>query len=50
MNWFANTLGSSVGKKLMMAITGFGFILFLIGHLIGNLTIYAGKEIGRAHV
>ena len=44
MNWFANTLGSSVGKKLMMAITGFGFILFLIGHLIGNLTIYAGKD------
>ncbi len=44
MNWFTNTLGSSVGKKLMMAITGFGFILFLIGHLIGNLTIYAGKD------
>lgn len=44
MNWFINTLGSSVGKKLMMAVTGFGFILFLIGHLIGNLTIYAGKD------
>lgn len=44
MNWLVNTLGSSIGKKLLMAITGLGFILFLIGHLVGNLTIYAGGD------
>lgn len=44
MNWLVNTLGSSIGKKLLMAITGLGFILFLIGHLVGNLTIYGGKD------
>lgn len=44
MNWFVNTLGTSIGKKLMMAITGFGFCLFLVGHLAGNLTLYAGKD------
>ena len=44
MNWLTNTLGTSVGKKLMMAVTGLGFCGFLAGHLAGNLTIYAGKD------
>ena len=44
MNWLTNTLGTSVGKKLMMAITGLGFCVFLIAHLAGNLTLYAGKD------
>jgi succinate dehydrogenase / fumarate reductase, cytochrome b subunit len=44
MNWLTNTLGSSIGKKLMMAITGLFFIGFLMAHLAGNLTIYGGKD------
>lgn len=44
MNWLFNTLGSAVGKKLMMAITGLGFCGFLTVHLAGNLTIYGGKD------
>ena len=44
MNWITGTLGSSIGKKLMMAITGFSFCGFLAAHLAGNLTIYGGKE------
>ncbi|HSM74512.1 MAG TPA: succinate dehydrogenase cytochrome b subunit [Desulfobacterales bacterium] len=44
MNWLINTLGSSIGKKLLMALTGLGFISFLAGHLAGNLTIYGGKD------
>jgi succinate dehydrogenase / fumarate reductase cytochrome b subunit len=43
MNWLFSTLGSSIGKKLLMAITGFGFCGFLAVHLAGNLTIYGGK-------
>jgi len=43
MNWFSAALGSSVGKKLMMALTGLAFIGFLAAHLAGNLTIYGGK-------
>jgi succinate dehydrogenase / fumarate reductase cytochrome b subunit len=43
MNWLSATLGSSVGKKLMMALTGLAFIGFLAAHLAGNLTIYGGK-------
>lgn len=44
MNWLMQTLWSSIGKKLMMAITGLAFCAFLAGHLAGNLTIYGGKD------
>lgn len=32
-------LASSIGKKLVMAITGLGLTLFLFGHLAGNLLL-----------
>ena len=44
MNWITGVLGSSIGKKMMMAITGFSFCGFLAAHLAGNLTIYGGQE------
>jgi succinate dehydrogenase / fumarate reductase cytochrome b subunit len=49
MNWFFQTLSASIGKKFMMAVTGLGFILFLAGHLAGNLTIYAGGDAFNAY-
>jgi succinate dehydrogenase / fumarate reductase cytochrome b subunit len=49
MNWLFQALWSSVGKKLMMAVTGFGFLLFLSAHLMGNLTIYVGSEAFNAY-
>lgn len=42
MNWLASTLLSSIGKKLLMALTGACFILFLCVHLGGNLTLFGG--------
>ncbi len=44
MKWLAQTLTSSIGKKLLMALTGFCFCLFLAAHLAGNLTIYGGES------
>ncbi len=44
MDWVIRTLGTSIGKKQLMAVTGLGFIGFLVGHLIGNLTIYFGAD------
>jgi succinate dehydrogenase / fumarate reductase, cytochrome b subunit len=35
---------SSVGKKMIVAITGIILILFVIGHLLGNLQIFLGPE------
>lgn len=37
-------LKSSIGKKLLMAVTGFGFIGFLMIHLAGMMTLYSGQE------
>lgn len=42
-------LQSQVGRKIMTGITGIGLILFLIGHLGGNLTIFGGPEAFNAY-
>jgi succinate dehydrogenase / fumarate reductase cytochrome b subunit len=33
-----------IGKKIVMAITGVVLIVFVIGHMIGNLKIFAGSN------
>jgi succinate dehydrogenase / fumarate reductase cytochrome b subunit len=35
---------SSVGKKMIVAITGVVLIAFVIGHLLGNLQIFLGPD------
>ncbi len=35
---------TSIGRKIMMAATGVVLILFLLGHMIGNLQILLGPE------
>src|SRR3989339_1289409 len=44
MGWVWKSLNSSIGKKLVMAITGLALMLFLIVHLAGNLSLYGGKD------
>ena len=40
----ATLVRSSIGMKLFMAVTGFAFIGFVIGHLAGNLQIFIGQD------
>jgi len=35
---------SSLGKKYIMAVTGFVLFGFVVGHLVGNLQIFLGPE------
>lgn len=35
---------SSIGKKLVVALTGLFLLLFLAGHLVGNLALFMGPE------
>ncbi len=34
---------STIGKKAVMAVTGAILFLFIIGHLLGNLLVFAGR-------
>ena len=38
----SNILGSSVGQKYLMALSGVGLFGFIVVHMLGNLTILAG--------
>lgn len=40
MSWFGNALASSVGKKMVMGLTGLLLVGFLVFHLKGNLTLF----------
>lgn len=35
---------SSIGRKAVMAVTGLLMVLFVIGHMLGNLTIFMGPS------
>ena len=35
---------SSIGKKIIVAVTGLAMIGFLVGHLLGNLLVFSGPD------
>lgn len=37
-------LSSTIGKKILVALTGLFMIIFLLVHLVGNLGIFSGPE------
>ena len=43
-NWITRYFTSSLGKKLVMSLTGLFLILFLVVHLTGNLQLLYGDE------
>lgn len=44
LRWFGNVLASSVGRKVVMALTGLLLVGFLVAHLAGNLTLFADSD------
>lgn len=49
MNALKQLLTSSLGKKYIMAITGLYLVLFVFGHMVGNLQIFMGPEAINAY-
>lgn len=47
MNWFTRLVSSSIGRKLLMALSGLFLILFLAVHVAGNLQLLKADG-GRA--
>lgn len=41
MSWFSDFITSSIGRKLIMSLTGLFLIVFLAVHLTGNLALLA---------
>ncbi len=44
MNILKHLFTSTLGKKYIMAVTGFFLFAFVVGHLVGNLQIFGGPE------
>jgi len=44
MNRLLHLLQTTIGRKLIVAVTGIVLILFVIGHISGNLAIYFGQS------
>lgn len=47
--WFIRFLQSSIGKKWVMAATGFCLILFLCSHAAGNATLFSSITLFQAY-
>lgn len=47
--WLMPALGSTIGSKMLVAITGLMLVGFLCGHLAGNLLIFKGPEAINAY-
>jgi succinate dehydrogenase / fumarate reductase, cytochrome b subunit len=39
-----NLFGSTIGRKLIMAVTGVVLIFFVVGHLVGNLQVFEDPD------
>jgi len=44
MSQFTAALKSSIGSKVVMALTGLGLVLFVIVHMAGNLQMFVGQD------
>jgi succinate dehydrogenase / fumarate reductase cytochrome b subunit len=49
MSWFGELYGSAVGKKAVMAASGIVLFGFVLGHMVGNLKLYEGREVLNAY-
>lgn len=49
MNRLAGLLQTSIGQKLVLALTGVGLVGFLMVHMLGNLTIFQGPDVMNAY-
>jgi len=45
MSWLWRLVTSSIGAKVLMAVTGLALLGFLVGHLVGNLQVFVGQDV-----
>jgi succinate dehydrogenase / fumarate reductase, cytochrome b subunit len=47
--WFVRFVASSIGKKVIMALSGLMLLLFLCSHAAGNATIYMSRAVFQSY-
>ena len=43
MSWLGTFYATSIGKKIVVALTGLVMVAYLIAHMLGNLQVFAQK-------
>ncbi len=49
MRWLLKFWDSTVGKKVVMGVTGIGLMAFLLVHMAGNLQMFLGADAMRRY-
>ena len=49
MSWLITYVRSSIGAKQIMAVTGLGLVVFALVHMIGHLSMFAGRDAYNAY-
>ncbi len=49
MNWIFRFATSSIGAKVVMALSGTAIMGFVVAHMVGNLQIFLGPEVFNAY-
>lgn len=49
MYTLCNFIQSTIGRKILMALTGLILVLFVMGHMLGNLQIFLGPDVINAY-
>jgi succinate dehydrogenase / fumarate reductase cytochrome b subunit len=49
MSWLTRFLGSNIGLKIVMALSGFVLFGFTVGHMGGNLQVFLGPDVFNAY-
>ncbi len=49
MSWLLKFWRSTVGKKVVMGVTGVGLMAFVFLHMAGNLQMFAGADVMRRY-
>ena len=42
--WALTLYRSTIGKKVIMAVTGLALVVFVVGHMLGNLQVFIGAK------
>ena len=44
-----NFIHSTIGRKILMALSGLVLVLYVMGHMLGNLQIFLGPDVINAY-